>query len=158
MTYKDRRAWGEDLCEVLIQPVYKDDTLGSILHVICKPNGAQWVERKLDSRLNQNPWQAVEGSGIRYAATTPEGKWNGELAMPWKVIVDEKHGMPVLLRFNFIQHRTATGESASWCGPIDFGRDDSLMGVLYLRNGNDGGVNDIVRRSDSDNLGGTKTQ
>ncbi len=158
VTYKDRRAWGEDLCEVLIQPVYGDkvNTLGSVLHIICKPNGAQWVERKLDARLNTNPWQAVEGSGIRYAATTPDARWNGELAIPWKVIIDEKHGMPVLLRFNFIQHRTATGESASWCGPIDFGRDDNLMGALYLRNSHDGGVNDIVRGWESP--GGTKTQ
>ncbi len=153
VTYKDRRAWGEDLCEVMIQPVYGDasNTLGSVLHIICKPNGAQWVERKVDPRVNRNPWQPVEGSGIRYAATTPTGmKWNGELAIPWKVIADPNRGSPVLIRFNFVQHRTATGESASWCGPIDFGRDDSLMGALYLRNGSEGaGVNDIVRSSDS---------
>ena len=29
--------------------------------------------------------------------------------------------------------RHATGESASWAGPIDFGRDESFMGLLYLR-------------------------
>lgn len=109
VSYKDRRAWGEDLCEILIQPIYGDktDSSGPVLHIVCKPNGEQWVERKLDVRVNQNPWQPVEGSGIRYAATTPAGgKWNGELAIPWKVISD--HGQPVLLRFNFIQHRART--------------------------------------------------
>jgi hypothetical protein len=38
-----------------------------------------------------------------------------------------------VLRFNFIQHKHSTGESASWAGPLDFGRDDAFMGLLYLR-------------------------
>jgi hypothetical protein len=25
------------------------------------------------------------------------------------------------------------GESASWAGPVDFGRDDGFTGVLYLK-------------------------
>ena len=31
------------------------------------------------------------------------------------------------------QHRSTTGESSSWAGPIDFGRDDSFMGALQIR-------------------------
>ena len=38
-----------------------------------------------------------------------------------------------MLRFNFVQHRGDTGESASWAGPIDFGRDESLTGLLFIR-------------------------
>ena len=53
--------------------------------------------------------------------------------MPWRVLSDPKLGAPALLRFNFAQHRHATGESASWAGPVDFGRDDAFMGALYLR-------------------------
>jgi hypothetical protein len=26
-----------------------------------------------------------------------------------------------------------TGESSSWAGPVDFGRDDSFTGLLLLR-------------------------
>jgi hypothetical protein len=142
----------------LIQPVYGDkvNSVGPVMHIVCKPNGAQWVERKLDARPDFSLWQPVEGSGIRYAASTPPGgKWNGELAIPWKVIGDPNRGLPALLRFNFVQHRTTTGQSASWCGPVDFGRDDSLMGVLYLRNTAEGGVNNIVRSGDI--LNNTKT-
>jgi hypothetical protein len=136
VSYKERRAWGEDLSEILIQPVYADAAhpLGNVLHIVCKPNGGVWVERKLDERLHVRPWELVEGAAVRYANTTPSnGQWDGELAIPWKLIGDANRGLPVLLRFNFVQHRQLNGESASWCGPIDFGRDDALMGVLFLR-------------------------
>ena len=135
MYYQSRRAWGEDLCEVLIQPVYADNSPGPVLHLVCKPNGAQWVQRK-----EKGKWETIEGGGVRYAATTPGDRWRGELAIPWKLISGIDRDLPSLLRFNFSQHRLATGESASWCGPVDFGRDDSLMGVLYLRTPPDIGI------------------
>ena len=145
VTYKDRRAWGEDLCELLIQPIFADGSSGPVLHIVCKPNGGVWVERKLDPRHSVKDWEVVEGAAVRYAATTPgNGQWNGELAIPWKLIADDPHGLPTLLRFNFAQHCTATGESASWCGPIDFGRDDALMGVLFLRSADAAGATRIV--------------
>jgi hypothetical protein len=61
--------------------------------------------------------------------------WRAELAIPWDVINDAAHqGLhPTLLRFNVSQHKQSTGESASWAGPIDFGQDDTFMGLLYLR-------------------------
>jgi hypothetical protein len=131
--YESRRAWGEDLCGVLIQPVFDDNSVGPVLHVVCKPSGL-WVERKLDARLHANPWQPLEGTGVRYRAVIENSTdWRGELAIPWRAICDADRGVPSLLRFNFVQHRTATGESASWAGPVDFGRDDAFTGVLYLR-------------------------
>ena len=130
--YESRRAWGEDLCGMLIQPVFDDNSVGPVLHVVCKPTGL-WVERKLDQRLNANPWQPLEATGIRYKAVVEKTDWRGELAIPWRAICDADRGVPSLLRFNFVQHRTATGESASWAGPIDFDRDDAFTGVLYLR-------------------------
>jgi hypothetical protein len=132
--YQFRRAWSEDLCEILIQPVLADGRPQPVVHVVCKPNGSCWVERK-----NASP----DAPGKSWYATSLEGEqWRGELRIPWKAILaaaaaGEKAGenaeAPTLLRFNFAQHRTATGESASWAGPVDFGRDDSFMGVLYLR-------------------------
>ena len=91
----------------------------------------------------------------------PEGdRWRGEIQIPWRAIMAaaaEGNNQPVepptLLRFNFAQHRNATGESASWAGPIDFGRDDSFMGVLYLRDLTDSGPRGVAtgrpRRSTS---------
>jgi hypothetical protein len=148
VTTQFRRAWGEDLCQLLIQPVYPDNTLGPVLHCVCKPNGVAWVERKQppqptspDSSAIQAPpdpaspdgYQPFEGSGIRYAATTDPSFWRGEVAIPWSALLDSQHGRPQLLRFNFVQHQTRTGESASWAGPIDYGKDQSLMGLIYLR-------------------------
>ena len=130
--YESRREWGEDLCAVLIQPVFADNSVGPVLHVVCKPAGL-WVERKLDARLNANPWQPIEGTGVRYKAVIDGTSWRGEVAIPWRAICDAEKGVPALLRFNFTQHRHATGESASWAGPIDFARDDAFTGVLYLR-------------------------
>jgi hypothetical protein len=133
VNYQFRRAWGEDLCQILVQPVYADSSLGPILHLICKPTG-DWVERKMDPRLYADPWQAFEGTGLRYVATIDGSDWRGEIAIPWKAIdADNKKGLPVMLRFNFTQHRQETGESASWAGPIDFGRDDAFTGILFLR-------------------------
>jgi hypothetical protein len=143
--YQFRRAWGEDLCEILIQPLFSDNTVGPVLHIVCKPTG-QWVERKLDPKMHVDPWQPLEGAAIRYSATIDPtdrgagGTWRGEVAIPWKAITDTNRGIPPLLRFNFIQHNNATGESTSWAGPVDFGRDDSLMGLLYLREPNDPGM------------------
>jgi len=45
-----------------------------------------------------------------------------------------------MLRFNVTQHRADSGESASWAGPVDFGRDDALTGVLILREPENPGV------------------
>ena len=142
--YEFRRAWGEDLCEILIQPLFSDNTVGPVLHVVCKPTG-HWVERKLDPRLHADPWQPLEGAAIRYCAKMdPNGggstTWRGEVAIPWKAITDRSRGIPPFLRFNFVQHNYATGESASWAGPIDYGRDDALMGLLHLREPNDPGM------------------
>ncbi len=132
VTYQFRRAWGEDLCEVLVQPVYADNSTGPVLHVVCKPTGGHWIERKNDSKP-ETDWKAYEGTGLRYIATIDGADWRGEVAIPWKVINDPGKGMPVMLRFNFTQHRQDTGESASWAGPIDFGRDDAFTGALILR-------------------------
>lgn len=152
VAYQSARAWGEDLCEVLVQPVYADNTLGPILHVVCKPNGSNWVERKLNPKLNADPWQAFESTGVRYRAAVSGPQWTGEVAIPWRVLTDPKAGVPTLLRFNFAQHRTATGESASWAGPVDFGRDDAFTGLLVLRGMAGGNVADAVsndRRGDT---------
>jgi hypothetical protein len=129
--YQFGRAWGEDLCQLLIQPVYEDNSVGPVLHVVCKPSGT-WVERKLDPRMHADPWQPFEGTGIRFASTIDGSDWRGEVAIPWEAINEAGKTRPRLLRFNFVQHKTATGESASWAGPIDFGRDDSFTGILSL--------------------------
>jgi hypothetical protein len=131
--YQARRAWGEDLCEALIQPVYGDNSLGPVLHVVFKPNGADWVERKESDKPNAGVWRAAAGAEIRYTTLSSDNRWRGEAAIPWALINAAGKESPVMLRFNFCQHRQRNCESASWCGPVDFGRDDSLMGVLYLR-------------------------
>ncbi len=133
--YQSRRAWGEDLAQVLVQPIYADNSVGPVLHVACKTNGSVWVERKLDPKLNADPWQPFEGTGTRFASsvTPTSGQWQGELAIPWKALTDPRKGKPVLLRFNFTQHKHATGESSSWAGPLDFGRDEAFMGLLHVR-------------------------
>jgi hypothetical protein len=98
------------------------------------------VERRLDPKNNVDPWQPVEGVAVRYASTLDGPTWRAELAIPWQIIHDPQKGRPALLRFNFIQHKNATGESASWAGPIDFGRDDAFMGLLHLREPNTPGM------------------
>ncbi|HRK31654.1 MAG TPA: hypothetical protein PLD59_11295, partial [Tepidisphaeraceae bacterium] len=141
VNYQFRRAWGEDLCQLLIQPVYADNTPGPVLHVVCKSNGSLWIERKIDPKLAINPWQAFEGAGIRYQARIDGTEWRGEVAIPWNAIMDAskqigpdgRPRLPSMLRFNFSQHKSTTGESSSWAGPIDFGRDDAFTGIILLR-------------------------
>jgi hypothetical protein len=145
INYQSRRAWGEDLCEVLVQPIYSDNSTGPLLHVVMKPNGSVWVERRLDPKKNADPWEPFEGAGTRYAASLGGENWTGELAIPWKILAHPQLELPRLLRFNFTQHRHATGESASWAGPVDFGRDDALTGVLYLPLPFAGNPGDAVR-------------
>ena len=136
--YDQRRAWGEDVAQILVQAVYADGTLGPVLHVACKPNGVQWSERKDDLREGSATWGESD-RGARYACTIDKaGEWRGEVAIPWQALqpanfVANNNREPVLLRFNFSQHQQATGTSASWAGPVDFGRDDSFTGVLILK-------------------------
>ncbi|HYO07901.1 MAG TPA: hypothetical protein VER17_02940 [Tepidisphaeraceae bacterium] len=137
--YQFRRAWGEDLCEILIQPIMDDNSMGPVLHVVCKPSAGHWVERKRDPKVYADPWQPLEGIPILYTARN-EGEWTGELAIPWRAITDQEKVRPKMLRFNFVQHVHSTGQSASWAGPVDFGRDDSFMGLLYLRESTDPGM------------------
>jgi hypothetical protein len=131
--YQFRRAWGEDLCQVLIQPVYDDNSVGPVTYLACKPNGVCMVKRRLDPRTNSDPWRETDGTAVRYAADPGQGIWTGEMAIPWKLLLNDRANRPQLLRFNFIQHFQNTGESASWAGPIDFDQDDGFMGLLYLR-------------------------
>jgi hypothetical protein len=131
--YQFRRAWGEDLCEILIQPINDDNSLGNLTYITCKPNGVCVVKHRLDPRMNIDPWRAVDGAAVRYAAQPDQGIWTGEVAIPWQLLLDDKSSRPRLLRFNFIQHVQNTGESATWAGPIDFDQDDSFMGLLYLQ-------------------------
>ncbi len=129
--YDHGRAWGEDLCELLIQPVYIDNTVGPTLHVVCKPGG-NWVEQQ---QPGKDDWQPFEASGIRYAATIDSSQkiWRGEVAIPWKAIAALGRGRPGLLRFNFIQHQQSNAQSASWAGPIDQSRDGRMAGLLLLK-------------------------
>ena len=55
-------------------------------------------------------------------------------------ITDNEKNLPKLLRFNFVRHVHSTGQSASWAGPIDFGRDDAFMGLLVVRDVGSRGV------------------
>jgi hypothetical protein len=129
--YDHGRAWGEDLCEVLIQPIYLDNTPGPTLHIVSKPGG-EWVEQQ---SLPDDAWHPFEASGVRYASGVDAGEqiWRGELAIPWRAIQSPGHGRPALLRFNFIQHIHATGESASWAGPMDQSRDCKMAGLVAVR-------------------------
>jgi Domain of unknown function (DUF4091) len=131
--YELRRAWGEDLCEILVQPIYDDNSVGPLTYLICKPNGVCVVKRRLDPKMNADPWREIDGTAVRYAAQIQEGAWTGEAAIPWQLLVNGNSPKPRLLRFNFVQHFQSTGESASWAGPIDFDQDDSFMGLLYLK-------------------------
>lgn len=126
--YQFRRAWGEDLSQLLIQPIYDDNSLGPVLHVVAKPNGGTWIERKVEDRMVADPWQPLQGAAVRFATTLSQGVWRGELAIPWDAIRDREKGMPRLLRFNFAQHNDVTGYSASWAGPVDYLRDQQFMG------------------------------
>ena len=58
--YQQRRAWGEDLCEMLIQPIYHDNKLGPVLHIVCKPNGGVSLERKTDTRPSDGGWKPLD--------------------------------------------------------------------------------------------------
>lgn len=131
--YQQRRAWGEDLCEMLIQPIAADGKLCPLLHVVAKPNGAITVERKSVAGSGTDAWQSVEGAPIRYATSTAASAWQGEIAIPWSLVAAPGADVPPLLRFNFTQHRAANGESATWAGPVDYGRDAQFMGILYVR-------------------------
>lgn len=145
--YQLGRAWGEDVCQIVMQAVYEDGGIGPLLHIAVKPGGNIWIERKLDPRLNVNPWQNFVAGGRtpRYTATIDASGavWRGELAIPWSNIIapdkdeefarQKKPNLPVMLKFNFIQHKRGTGESASWAGPIDIGRDDAFTGVIVLK-------------------------
>ena len=140
--YQDRRAWGEDICQIVAQAMYDDGSLGPLVHIAVKPGGNIWVERQLDPRTHVDPWEEFE-SGVKYAATAEGQIWRGELSIPWKALIDNdktddmnrqgKPNIPTMLKFNFIQHKRATGESASWAGPIDFGRSDAFTGVIVLK-------------------------
>jgi hypothetical protein len=136
--YQLRRAWGEDLCEILIQPIYGQADLGQIVHLVCKPKGQMVISIKnspKNQKLMGNHWVVAQGAPVQYVYTTEGSLWRGELSLPWDLINDNNHkGMrPELMRFNFVQHKGSTGESASWAGPVDYGQDDSFMGLLYLR-------------------------
>ncbi|MCY2954795.1 MAG: hypothetical protein NTU53_22930 [Planctomycetota bacterium] len=133
--YQLRRAWAEDVCEVLIQPVYADNSVGPLLHLACKPRGQLVISRRLDPRLNASPWQAFAASDVLYGYSMSKAVWRGEIGIPWDVINDSQHAekRPVMLRMNFSQHLGMPGESASWAGPVDFGRDEGFMGLVEIR-------------------------
>ncbi|HEX8340745.1 MAG TPA: hypothetical protein VF624_07545 [Tepidisphaeraceae bacterium] len=140
--YQFRRAWSEDVCQVLVQAMYSDGTVGPLVHLSLKPGGNLWAERRGDTRLSVEPWQNLQ-TATRYATTLEKDVWRGEMAIPWASLIAEektaalaaegKPNLPVMLRFNFSTHLRATGESASWAGPVDSSRDENFTGVLVLK-------------------------
>jgi len=128
ITYKDGRATGEDLCELIIRSFYDDGSEGSLLHLVCKPGGI-WVEQKPG-----NEWQPVFGQPVFYSAKVERANatWRGELSIPWELINAPGKSRPKYLRFNFSVHNYARNQSSSWAGPIISGRDDSITGLLQL--------------------------
>ena len=136
--YQDGRAWGEDVCQAVVQGVYDDGTAGPQIHIAVKPGGNVWVEKR--DRPGR-PWEPFQ-AGVRYASTDDKAAWRGEMAIPWTTLIDPaktdelaKQGrpnVPTILRFNFIQHKHDSGESASWAGPVDAGRDSEFGGVLVV--------------------------
>ena len=137
--YQDGRAWGEDVCQAVLQAVYDDGSAGPQLHIAVKPGGNVWVEKR--DRPGR-PWEPFQ-AGVRYAATNDKTVWRGEMAIPWGTLIDPakteelaKQGrpnLPTIVRFNFIQHKHDTGESATWAGPVDAGRDSEFSGVLVVK-------------------------
>ncbi len=140
--YQIERAWGEDVAQVIIQAFYEDGTSGPALHLALKPSGTVWTERNQDQRLNPKSWETFD-AGLRYAPTVEKSIWRGELEIPWRSLIapektqelarQGKPNIPTMLRFNFIQHKRDTGESASWAGPIDQGKNDNFTGVIVLK-------------------------
>jgi hypothetical protein len=150
--YQLRRAWGEDLCEILLQPVYTTPgDVGQVVHLVCKPTGAMVISTKhspKNQRLLGATFNAVVGGTVEVATAVEGSVWRGELKIPWELINDKDHQgqRPSLMRFNFVQHKHATGESSSWAGPIDYGRDDTFMGLLFLRDQRSPGVGAAPKR------------
>ena len=137
--YDQRRAWGEDICEFLVQAVFADNSLGPLVYLVCKSGGQMQSQQRLDPKYSADGWRALPlPPGLpAYASAVfqQQGIWQGEIALPWEALArpGEPAGRPTLLRFNFAQHRGTTGESATWAGPVDHGRDEGLMGLLELR-------------------------
>ena len=132
----NRRAWGEDLAQVLVQAIYEDGVEGPLLLLNLKPNGVAWAERRLDPRLNRVPWQPFE-SNTRFQSTLVEGVWRGELAIPMSALrlegrydANGREIPPVMYRFNVAQHRHETGQTTTWAGPVDQMRDETFTGLL----------------------------
>jgi hypothetical protein len=132
--YQLGRAWGEDLCELMLQPVYADGSIGPLLYATIK-RGSINVRRRSDPRLAANPWEAMVNADVLYEEIRNRDVWRGEVEIPWETINDFSHRgqRPVMLRLNFAQHRGRTGESSSWAGPVDYLRDEQFMGLLELR-------------------------
>ncbi|MEL7237279.1 MAG: hypothetical protein AAGK78_00335, partial [Planctomycetota bacterium] len=138
-----RRAWGEDLCQLVVQPIYEsrgETELGPAVHVVLKPSGNAFAQIAVDRRTNELVWQDVQAN-LPYSTTVEQatGIWRGEITLPWSALqegprtVRSMANVPAMLRFNVSQHVADTGESASWAGPVDHGRDASITGALILR-------------------------
>jgi len=135
--YDFRRAWGEDVAQVIVQAVFADGSVSLPIHVAFKPNGGIWAERK----VAENMWDAFD-SGVRYATSNDsvagQSAWRGEFAIPFRSLQSATTSgsnvpaVPVMLRFNFAQHQHINGVSATWAGPVDHGRDDAFTGALVL--------------------------
>lgn len=126
--YESNRAWGEDVVEVLIQPINADDTRGRAISISVKPTGGIWTTQ----RENDN-WRPFDAAA-RYATRVDGDTWRGEITLPWDAVLGsnlDPENRP-LLRFNVSRHHAASGISASWAGPVDFGRDIRLTGCVVL--------------------------
>jgi hypothetical protein len=131
------RPWGEDAAELIAQAVYADGTAGPALHLTVKPNGAVVGARRPPDEAT---WSAFEGAA-RYRATLqdadPTDVWRGELAIDWSALLEVgrfdnvgRPERPVMVRFNFAQHRPLSGTGTTWAGPIDRLDDLRVSGVL----------------------------
>ena len=142
-----RRAWGEDLAQIVVQPHFDqqgDEHIGRAMQIVLKPTGNVIAQQQPDRATAGSDWQDVR-SNLAFATSVQSttGVWRGELTIPWDAFEDAPAdgNLPSLVRLNITHHVGETGESTSWAGPVDYGNDLSITGALVLRKPQPVGMN-----------------
>jgi len=131
VTYDGLTPMGEDLMEVLIDPLNSGTrSPADLYHVVVKPSGAHVTERgiALDPPVgNRVPWAA----DIELGTQIRDDRWTVEMRIPWRSFQEAVHDNAVWgLNLTRLDH--AAQQYSTWSGAAGNAYDPMSLGNLFI--------------------------
>ncbi len=122
-------ATGEDLVEIVLDPLSQATRPEDLYHLVVKANGALTATRGIETHPplgKSEPWV----SRAKVAVQRGKGQWTVEITLPRSSL--GKLGGSGLWGINFARFRPANEEASNWAGALRYYYDPRNLGAMFI--------------------------